>query len=321
MTKEINFKDAGCTYTLASGLNHYSQNFDFKDSKKWSLEWIKTHLPDEYERLKDEKEHKFSNRGFVCRMWKNGLVLSDQQKHDLMKFFLNMPTTVPEAEDRDTTPSPKRKPVEVVNTVIFQMDDVIDAILSDQEPKPVEIPVDKSKLNEAQAWLEKQIIDAQEQVEKQKAILEQLTSVYERCGGIKSKLAPAKPKVKPKETPATLNADKAKAIKTMTYQKKDEETGVESLSPARLVGAKAAIIYNTKYRTLMRFVAKPGEVLAVSGSSIRNHDETKSTSKKVRKPKDFFAVDDRWKAYDLLKTTERKATTHVSSEMMIIEVR
>lgn len=319
MSKEINFKDPGCTYTLASGLNHYSQNFDFKDSKKWALEWIKTHLPDEYERLKDEKEHKFSNRGFVCRMWKNGLVLSDQQKHDLAKFFLNMPTTVPKVEERD--PAPKRKPVEKVNTIIFQMEDVVDAILSDGEPKPVEIPVDKAQLTEAQAWLEKQIIDAQEQVEKQKAILEQLTSVFERCGGIKNKIAPAKPKAKPKETTATLTANKAKAVKTMTYQKKDEELGIESLSPARLVGAKAAILYNTKYRTLLRFVAKPGETLVVSGSSIRNHDEEKSTSKKVRKPKDFFAVNDRWKAYDLLKTTERKATTHVSSEMMIIETK
>jgi|PlaIllAssembly_1097288.scaffolds.fasta_scaffold00001_32 hypothetical protein len=320
MSKEINFKDAGCTDTLGSALNHYSQNFDFKDSKKWALEWIKVHLPDEYDRLKDEKEHKFSNRGFVCRMMKNGLVLSDQQKHDLVKFFLNMPTTLPEVEERDTA-APKRKPVEKVNTVIFQMEDVVDAILSDNEPRPVEIPIDKSKLAEAQAWLEKEIIEAQEQVEKQKAILEQLTSVYERCGGIRSKIAPAKPKAKPKETASTLNADKAKAIKTMTYQKRDEELGIDSLSPARLVGAKAAILYNTKYRTLLRFVAKPGESLAVKGSSIRNHDEEKSTSKKVRKPKDFFAVEDRWKAYDLLNTTERKATTHVSSEMMIVETK
>ena len=37
MTKEINFKDPNRTDTLASGLNHYSQSFDFKDSKKWAL--------------------------------------------------------------------------------------------------------------------------------------------------------------------------------------------------------------------------------------------------------------------------------------------
>lgn len=320
MSKEINFKDPGCTDTLASGLNYYSQHFDFKDSKKWALEWLKNHLPDEYDRLKDEKEHRFSNRGFVCRMMKNGLALSEQQKHDLVKFFINMSTTVPEVEEQDTA-APKRKPVEKVNTVIFQMEDVVDAILSDGEPKPVMVPVDKVQLTEAQAWLEKEIVEAQEQVEKQKAILEQLTSVYERCGGIRSKIALPKAKAKPKQTAATLNADKAKVIKTMTYQKKDEELGIESLSPSRLVGAKAAILYNTKYRTLLRFVAKPGETLVVSGSSIRNHDEEKSTSKKVRKPKDFFAVEDRWKAYDLLKTTERKATTHVSAEMLIIETK
>ncbi len=320
MSKEINFKDPGCIDTLASGLNYYSQNFDFKDSKKWALEWIKTHLPDEYDRLKDEKEHKFSNRGFVCRMWKNGLILSDQQKHDLAKFFLNMPTTVPEVEERVSV-APKRKHIEKVNTVIFQMEDVVDAILSDAEPKPVTVPLDKTQLAEAQAWLEKEIVEAQEQVEKQKAILEQLTSVYERCGGIRSKIAPPKPKAKTKETASTLNADKAKAIKTVTYQKKDDELGIESLSPARLVGAKVAVLYNTKYRTLLRFVSKPGETLAISGSSIRNHDEEKSTSKKVRKPVEFFAVEDRCKAFDLLKTTERKATTHISGDMLIIETK
>lgn len=319
MSKEINFKDPCCTETLLSGLNYYSQYFDFKDSKRWALEWIKTHLPDEFDRLKDEKEHKFSNRGFVCRMWKNGLVLSDQQKHDLMKFFLNMPTTVPEVEER--APAPKRKHAEKANTVIFQMEDVIDAILSDSEPKPVEVPVDKAQLIEAQAWLEKQIIDAQEQVEKQKAILNHLALVYERCGGIRSKITPVKTKAKLKETATTINAEKAKAVKTMTYQKKDDELGIESLSPARLVGAKEALVYNTKYRTMIYFVAKPGEVLAVSGSSIRNHDETKSTSKTVRKPKDLFAENDLWKAYNLLKTAERKATTYVSPETMIIETK
>lgn len=322
MIKDIDFKDTGCTDTLASGLNYYSQYNDYKDSKKWALDWLKVHLPDEYDRLKDEKEHKFSNRGFVCRMMKNGLVLSEQQKQNLAKFFINMTTTVPEIEEQDTA-APKRKPVEKVNTVIFQMENVVDDILTDSEPKPVTVPVDKAQLAEAQAWLEKEIIEAQEQVEKHKTILEHLTSVYERCGGIKSKLSPSKPKAKAKakETVATINVDKAKAVKTMTYQKKDAELGIESLSPARLVGAKAAILYNTKYRTLLRFVAKPGESLVVSGSSIRNHDEEKSTSKKVRKPAEFFAEKDRWTAYALLKTTERKATTHVSSETMIIETQ
>lgn len=317
MKNEPNFKDASCTSTLLTGLNHYSQNFDFTDSKKWALEWIQIHLPDEYDRLKNEKEQKFSNRGFVCRMMKNGLVLSEDQKRDLAKFFLNMPTTMPEVAVRNTT-TLKRKHNEKVNTIIFQMEDVVDAILSDNEPEPVTVPVDKAQIAEAQAWLEKQIIDTQEQLEKQKAILEQLTSVYERCGGVKSKIKPSQSKTKPKETPASLNAEKSKAIKNVTYQKNDEELGLESLSPARLIGAKAVMLFNTKSRIVSRFVAKPGETLKLSGSSLRNHDEEKSTSKKIRKPKEFFAVKDRWEAYDLLKTTERKAATHINSETMII---
>ena len=183
--KEISFKDG--QNTLISGLNFYSKNFSFFFFLQFALEWIQQHLPDEFDRLKDAKEHLFSNRGFVCRMIKNGLEVSEQQKLDLNKFFMNINTSkVVDEEPKEQTP--KRKPVEKVNEVIFQMEDVLDAILSDREPKPVTVPIDKGQLVEAQGWLEKQIVEAQEQVAKQQAILDQLVAAYERCGGIKEKM-------------------------------------------------------------------------------------------------------------------------------------
>ena len=321
MSKDINFRDPACKHTLASGLNYYSQTFDFKDSKKWSIDWIQQHLPDEYDRLKDAKEHLFSNRGFVCRMIKNGLEVSEQQKHDLNKFFMGINTTRVVEETKETEPKPKRKPVEKVNEVIFQMDDVVDAILSDEEPKPVTIPIDKSQLIEAQGWLEKQIVDAQEQVAKQQAILEQLISAYERCGGIKEKLSKPKKPAKVKDTKESLNTEKANAVKTMKYLKKNEELGIESLSPARIVGSQEALLYNAKYRTLIRYVAEPGKTLTVSGSSVRNWDQTKSTSKTVRKPKETLLVKDVWAAYDLVKTTAKTPNSRVNEEVLILSVR
>lgn len=319
MSKEIDFKTSN--HTLITGLNHYSASFDPTHSKKWSLEWIKDNLPEELDRLSKENETKFSNRGFVCRMIKNGLQVSDKQKADLAKFFKGIISDPVEEKQIDDT-APKRKPAEKVNSIIFQMEDVIDAILSDNEPNTVEIPVDKAQLREAQAWLEKEIIEVQDQVKKQQAILDQLSSVFQRVGGIKEKLVmPIRKVTKVKDDKTSLTADKAKAVKTMKPLKGDPTLKLETLSPARIVGAKQVMTYTPKYKIVSIYKAKPGEVLNVSGTSIRNFDEEKSVSRSVRKPVDFFALPDQWNAFGVLTSTIRKPSPRVNSDTIILSVK
>lgn len=319
MSKEIDFKTSN--YTLVSGLNHYSATFDQVHSKKWSLDWIKDNLPEELDRLSKENETKFSNRGFVCRMIKNGLQVSDQQKADLAKFFKGI-ISEPVKPANDDEPAPKRKTAEKINTIIFQMEDVIDDILSDKEPTAIEIPADKDQLREAQAWLEKEIIEVQDQVKKQQAILDQLTYVFDRCGGIKEKLVkPAAKVTKVKDNKSSLMADKAKAVKTMKPLKGDPTLKLETLSPARIVGAKQVMTYTPKYKIVSIYKAKPGEVLNVSGTSIRNFDEEKSVSRSVRKPVEFFALPDQWNAFGVLTSTIRKPSPRVNSDTIILSVK
>ena len=74
------------------------------------------------------------------------------------------------------------------NSIIFQLEDVVDAILSDNEQPSVSIPVDVKQLDDARAWMEKEITHAAEQIAKQQEILNQLEDVYTRCGGIAEKL-------------------------------------------------------------------------------------------------------------------------------------
>lgn len=316
MKNDINFNDPNCTHTLASGLSHYSNEFGFEHSKKWALDWIKDAMPAEYERLKNAKDTLFSNRGFVCRMIKNGLKVSPEQTLKLVEFFRGI-NTDPKPVEKAEEPRNK-KAVSQVNQIIFQLEDVVDAILSDGEPSTVTVPVDPKQIKEAQAWIEKEAIEAAEQISKHQAILAQLESVYERCGGIKSKLV--KPAAKPAAKAKPDHADKAKAVKTMTYQKEDTELKVTSLSPAKLVGAKKALLYNTKHRTVCVYAAKPGQTLSVSGSSIRGADESKSYSKVVRKPAEFFAVANRMAAAELLNSKPRNVGMHVSDTMLIVEV-
>lgn len=314
--KDIDFNDPKCTMSLASGLALYSAYCGFEQSKQWAMDWIKVNLPDEYERLKNAKDTQFSNRGYLCRMIKHGLKVSPEQIQKLIDFFKAIKSD-PKIQDEPEEPRNK-KVAKPVNQIIFQLEDVVDAILSDNEPDAVTIPVDNKQVKEAIEWIEKEVIEANEQIKKHQAILAQLESVYERCGGIKTKLA--KPVVKNTVKVKPAHADKAKAAKTMSYQKEDVELKLTSLSPAKLVGAKQALLYNTKQRTVCVYTAKPGQTLSVSASSIRGIDETKSYAKIIRKPAEFFATANRFKAAETLNSKPRNLGAHVSDCMLIIEV-
>jgi hypothetical protein len=252
-------------------------------------------------------------------MIKNGLKVNEDQITKMIEFFKAINTTPKEA-DKPEEPRSK-KAVAATNQIIFQLEDVIDAILSDNERGAVTIPADVKQIKEASSWIEKEVIEAVEQINKHSEILAQLEAVYERMGGIKTNLVKPKPKAKTKATPAKADhVDKAKAVKTMTYQKEDTELKLVSLSPAKLVGAKLALLYNTKHRTVCMYAAKPGQTLSVSGSSIRGIDETKSYAKVVRKPVEFFANTNRLAAVEALTSKPRNVGTHVSNTMLIVEV-
>lgn len=312
--KDINFNAPGCNETIMAGLAFYSSNYGFEHSKRWALDWIKHTIPEEFERLSGAKESQFSNRGFVCRMIKNGLKVSPEQIQKLIDFFKAIDTSTKEPEPKDESPKTKRM-VSTINQIVFQLEDVVDAILSDSEPKAITIPADTKQIKEATAWIEKEVIETVELIGKYQAILSQLESVYERCGGIKAKLT------KPKKPASPVgHVEKTKAIKTMKYQKEDAELKVTSLSPAKLVGSKQAVLFNTKYRTVSIYTATAGQTLTVSGSSIRGFDENLSFMKAVRKPAEFFAAKNRAGAAEQLKTNRRPVRSHVSENTLIVEV-
>lgn len=311
MTKEIDFADPNCRDTLASGLNHYSQNFDYSHSKKWALAWLSEHCPDEHIRLKDEPERSFSNRGFVCRMLKRGFKGSNDLHDRLLAFF----KAITPREIEQSAQAPRRKPIKIsINEAILQIEDAIDDILSDKDPREINLPIDQKQLLECKGWIEKEVLDVSEQIEKFRAILACLESTYVRSGGIVEKLVKSKPKAQPqtKQKVASLVA------KTATYMKEDKELGLVSVSPARIVGANKAFVYQTKYKIGMVFVAKEGETLTVTGSSIRNFDPAQSYMKTIRKPKDFFKAKNIYVELSVQTSKRQAVTSHIADTMIIV---
>lgn len=316
--KHIDFRDPSSKYTLVSALNYYSQNFDYKDSKQFALEWIETNLPNEYTRLKEARDYQFSNRGFICKMLDNGLSLSQNQKDDLIKFFTSMQINN-KVEYEEIEEKVKTKQQVKINKIIYQMEDVIDDILSDKEPESIDIPVDKTQLNESISWLEKQIIDAQEQIIKQQEILESLMTVYEKCGGIREKMV-IKRKTKIKTVKNSIS-EKSKIAQSVKYKKEDDELKLSSISPIQIMGAKEVILYDSKYKKLTHLISEKGNTLDVKGTTVKNVDLEKSSCRRISKPQTFFenknSLMDKMAA---LTSTSRTASTRINQETLILEV-
>lgn len=79
-----------------------------------------------------------------------------------------------------------------------------------------------------------------------------------------------------------------KAASKAVVKTVDTETNTTSLTPALLIGNGIALVYNTKDRKAMVYVAKAGETLGVKGTYITGFDPAVSFGKTLRKPKETF---------------------------------
>lgn len=98
--------------------------------------------------------------------------------------------------------------------------------------------------------------------------------------GLIATVAKAQRKTRIKKMPST-----AKLIAKLKFCERHDETGVASVSPSGIIGAKEVWVYNTKYRKLGRYVAQDAAGLTVKGASIKDF-ATSSVEKTLRKPKE-----------------------------------
>jgi len=84
-------------------------------------------------------------------------------------------------------------------------------------------------------------------------------------------------------TSAQRDRSGEKAAARVQTRQDDNELGIKSVDPANVVGATAAVLYNTKTRHIEVYVATAG-VLSMQGKSITGWDSKVSMGKTVRKP-------------------------------------
>lgn len=322
-SKEPSFKDKTDKLSLIQALNYYSQYHSFEDSKKWALDWLLKNYPDIYETVKNARDYQFSNRGHVCRMIERGYMPSDDLLHKLVEFFNSIDVS-PKKTDNAVEVNASKKDDNIFNPIIFNLENVIDAILSEKEIPEVNVPVDKKILKDARTWIDIQEIEFQEQLQKLQSIIDIFTKVSDKIDLIEGKTSRKIVKsIKPQSRNQELR-NAAKLVEMVKCPTKLEEFGFTGVSPLRIIGAKSIMVYNKDSRKAMVYHALAGEALSVSRTALKNFDEERSVSKTIRKPENFFAAlnnkADPFKLFNNISTRPQQARCRLNEDVIILAV-
>lgn len=106
-----------------------------------------------------------------------------------------------------------------------------------------------------------------------------VTSIISACTQQKVKAVRTK-KVKPP----------SEVIKNVKYMTDFAEFGLKSEHPTKLINSNEVWLYNTKTRRMTVLKAPAKDILIIKSTSIINFDTSKSETKTIRKPEEFFKI-------------------------------
>jgi len=115
-------------------------------------------------------------------------------------------------------------------------------------------------------------------------------------------------------------------VKKIKFKVSDDKIGIGSVSPTGLIGAQAAVVYNTKTRKIGVYISKTSAGLNVKGASIVEFTE-KSFQKTLRKPdvqiKEFKEQNTQKRVetwFGKIKATETLLNGRMNEEIMLLKV-
>jgi hypothetical protein len=134
----------------------------------------------------------------------------------------------------------------------------------------------------------------------------------------------AEAKILKKPRPAKIKPAE-ELVKKLKFLAVDDKLGIVSVPPANIIGAQAAVVYNTKTRKIGIYISKTSSGLAVKGTTITEFTE-KSFQRTLRKPaeqiKEFKEQNtqkrvDTW--FTKIKTTETILNGRINEDIVILK--
>jgi len=295
--------------SLSAALNWYNYHSDSKESKKFTISYLKeigTSKTD-IEIIEKVSDDDFQNLGFVCRMKLRGAPLTEKNEQWITTFIEELKNKSPvKKEIEETEPkvvvSIQERVLDKTRDFIGEIEGAIDDCFIVRDFKTVFdpydlmrsldikgahtkhiVPVYQKKLEEIEETIkgkDGQLVEGYSFLTKKelKEYASLLKRIIDDCAKIahtaKLTRAPRKKKVKPVD----------KVIEKLQFKKEDNEYKAASINPADIIGASQLWVFNTKTRKLGCYNATDAGGLNVKGTTLINFNEETSIQKTIRKP-------------------------------------
>ena len=118
----------------------------------------------------------------------------------------------------------------------------------------------------------------------------------------------------------------SKQIEKLKYLKDSTEFKITSVNPIRIVGAYRVLAFNTKYRTMIDYVAQSEQGIQIKGTTLKNLDEAACKQIKLRKPDEVLPtvlngtprqIENAW---NKLTTKAGKPNGRINEEIIFVRV-
>lgn len=351
---EPTFGDPKTEIGIARSLSWYSGQFGPKESKKYTLEYVRNnkYSKEIVSKLTSVDEELFKNIGFVCRMVSRGAQLGfdkinylDERIDEIVNYspdsFVSSITSSapqPTKPERSIQDRVYDQATHYINEIEGHVDSYIKTRKSDFKcydmlksfsVKPIYINQIKehyasfiAELQEAVKGKDEQLVEAYSHWSKKelKAFLEFMIGIISDCenyaGNAKTVRKPRKKKVVPLE----------KKVSSVKYQKESVEYKIVSISPTEILGATQLWVFNTKYKQLGLYKAEDDAGFGIKGTTITGFDENLSMQKTLRKPLETLESFKKAKKIELkkflstLSTKESKLNGRINSDTVVLKV-
>jgi hypothetical protein len=293
--------------SLTRALNWYNYHSDTKESKKFTLSYLKEIKASEdvIETISKVSEAHFQNLGFVCRMKLRGAPMDSRNEKwienfiETLKEFRDTSAFKVDAEEVKVISIQERvadKSREHIGEIEAMIDDCLEkksfkwdsytwmqaSNVKGAHTKYIIEFFERriEELNEVLKGKDKDLVEGYSnftkvQIKEYVNLLKTLCSDAQKIAH-NSKLirAPRKKKAKPVD----------KIVSKLNYKKDDNGYKLASINPVDIVGCSQLWVFNTKTRKLGVYNADDSGGLSVKGSTIINFKQDTSTQKTVRKP-------------------------------------
>lgn len=324
--KTIEPKHTGLIYTqmdLARALNHYNVYSKPENLKAWSLTYLHKHHPELVAEVSKAPMVSFGTFGALCRMSERGFEFTESDKVRIYDHFcglkFNQTRQTPPPSDTESASKPlPAKPKYTRSREAFEL-----AI--DETCMTGKLVMPSLIMSESH----KDIIAMCEQILREIEIEPEgygklKTLVQNFCKKVLEKVA----KVTTAKKSSTTNIIKnpAKQVALVKHLRREDKLGLKSIDPIDTLERKKMYVYDAKYRRLIVFVAATAAGFQYSGTTLKNVDLKKSSSKTIRKPEEFFkqnklGIADLNKAFDELKSKESPLiASRFNNDWLILKV-